>query len=220
MEVRALVFDRDGVITTTDRERFGREVLARIPLEPAELAERWQAWNRGRALRDADDETLAIQSFLEALADELALDAAKRARFRELDYTEYVRCYDDAREALCEAHLRGLRVGVLTNNSMGVSPSRMLAAAGLDGLVDVALSAQMIGARKPDPAAYAAIAAALDAPLAGCLFFDDNRAWVEGARAMGMRAFELDRGRAEHDVAAGILRDLSAVPLILDGITS
>jgi putative hydrolase of the HAD superfamily len=111
-------------------------------------------------------------------------------------------------------------VGVLTNNSMGVSPGRMLAAAGLDGLVDVALSAQMIGARKPEPAAYAAIAAALDAPSQSCLFFDDNRTWVEAARAMGMRAFELDRGRADHDVVAGILRDLSAVPSILDGITS
>ncbi|NUO49328.1 MAG: HAD family hydrolase, partial [Polyangiaceae bacterium] len=107
-----------------------------------------------------------------------------------------------------------------TNNSMGVSPGRKLEATGLAGLFDVALSSQMIGAKKPEAAAYIAIATALQADPRHCLFFDNKRSCVEGARATGMRAFELDRTRADHDIPAGVLRDLSALSLILDESTN
>ena len=45
-----------------------------------------------------------------------------------------------------------------------------------------------MGLRKPEPAAFAAIAAAINVPLERILFFDDTRANVDGALAVGMQA--------------------------------
>lgn len=212
----AVVFDRDGVLTTTDHARFARDVLARIPLPEVELARRWRAWLGGRALRDAPDEAVAIEGFLRALANELGLDRGRQRALASIDYTGCVRAFGDARGALVETRRRGLRAGVLTNNSAGVSPRRMLAAAGLDELIDVALSSQMIGAAKPEPAAYHAIAKALDVPASRCLFFDDAGDRVEGARVAGMAAWLVDRTRADHRLELAIVHDLSALSAILD----
>src|SRR5690606_28140779 len=126
---------------------------------------------------------------------------------------------EDAKPALVEARRRGLRIAVLTNNSAALSPSRQLAAVGLDDLVDLALSSQMIGACKPEPAAYRAAADALGFSPAQCLFFDNTPAWVEGARRVGMAAWHVDRSRGDHDLDTGIVRDLSALPLILERAT-
>ena len=58
-----------------------------------------------------------------------------------------------------------------------------------------------IGVRKPEPAAFAAIAAAIDLPLERILFFDDTLANVEGALAVGMPAVHV---RSLDDIAKAI----------------
>jgi glucose-1-phosphatase len=60
-----------------------------------------------------------------------------------------------------------------------------------------------IGVRKPEPAAFAAISAAIDVPLERILFFDDTLANVEGARAVGMPAVHV---RSLADIARAIDR--------------
>ena len=60
-----------------------------------------------------------------------------------------------------------------------------------------------IGVRKPEPAAFAAIAAAIDVPLERILFFDDTLANVEGALAVGMPAVDV---RSLDDIANAIER--------------
>lgn len=44
-----------------------------------------------------------------------------------------------------------------------------------------------LGKRKPEPAAFAAVAAEIGVRLDEILFFDDTRENVEGARAVGMQ---------------------------------
>lgn len=210
-----IVLDRDGVLTTMDRARFARDVLSAIPLPEQEIALRWKAWLGGRALSDAGDEEDVIASFLAGLADDLALAEVQRRALLSIDYLACVRGYDDAKPALADARRSGLRIAVLTNNSAALAPTRQLERVGLDGLVDVALTSQMIGARKPEPAAYLAAAEALRLSPAQCLFFDDTAAWVDGARAVGMAAWQVDRTRRDHDLEAGVVRDLSALPRIL-----
>jgi putative hydrolase of the HAD superfamily len=214
-----VVLDRDGVLTTLDRARLVRDVLSRIPLSEADLTARWRARLEGRALRDAREEEAAIAEFLEELADELELASAERRALSSLDYLGCVRGFDDAREALLEARRRGLGVAVLTNNSAELSPRRQLAAAGLDELIDVALSSQMIGKAKPHPEAYRAAAAALGVATERCVFLDNTPACVEGARGVGMSAWQVDRSRDDHDIDAHVVRDLSALPLILERAT-
>ncbi|OSC42089.1 HAD family hydrolase [Mycobacterium decipiens] len=212
MSTHAIVFDRDGVLTRFDWAG-AREVLLRIthlPLE--ELGDRWQAWLNGRALDDALDESEQIRAFLSNVARDLELGRQAHDELLRLDYASFAQGYPDARPALEEARRRGLKVGVLTNNSMLVSPRRMLASAALDDLVDVALSSQMIGAAKPDPQAYRAIAQALGVATTSCLFFDNIATWVEGARRTGMRAYLVDRSGEPRD---GVVRDLSRLDAIL-----
>jgi len=58
-----------------------------------------------------------------------------------------------------------------------------------------------MGLRKPDAAAFEAVARELGVPLERILFFDDTAANIEGARAAGMRAV---RVRAPGDVRAAV----------------
>lgn len=58
-----------------------------------------------------------------------------------------------------------------------------------DSLVDVVLMSHRIGARKPDAAAYERAIRAVDVPAEACVFVDDLRRNVKGARQLGMTAF-------------------------------
>ena len=49
-----------------------------------------------------------------------------------------------------------------------------------------------------------------------CLFFDDEVPCVDGARALGMSAYLVDRTRTEHELSRGIVCDLSAIATICD----
>jgi len=64
-----------------------------------------------------------------------------------------------------------------------------------------------LGARKPDRAAFAAVARAVGVPLEGMLFFDDTADNVEGARAAGVPAVLV---RSPQDVAGALRPWLAA----------
>lgn len=216
MSVVAAIFDRDGVLAAMDSAALMRDVVGRLPLPPAEIARRWHAWNRRKPLVGSSNEQAAIRAFLRSIAEELGMDGAARERLEALDYAAHVRAFPDAEPALRAARERGIRIGVLTNNSAGLSAERILEIAGLAGLVDVMMSSQVIGAEKPDPRSYLAVASALGVAPESCLFFDNAPAWVRGAAAVGMRAYCVERSRAEHDLPNKIAKDLSAVAAILD----
>lgn len=185
MSISAVVFDRDGVLTSFDWTRAEEDVrrITGLPLE--EIERRWGGWLNGLTIDDAFVETQPISEFLSSLARELELGSKARDELVRLDYMAFAQGYPDARPALEEARRRGLKVGVLTNNSLLVSARSLLQCAALHDLVDVVLSSQMIGAAKPDPRAYQAIAEALGVSTTSCLFFDDIAA---GLRAHGARA--------------------------------
>lgn len=217
---RAVVFDRDGVLIRTRLRDLMRDLRPLLPLDEAQLGLRWGAWLGRRALATPGDEDAAVHAFLGELAQELALPEDAREALASFDHGRYVEAYPDAAPALDGLRARGLRVGVLTNNSASLSAAGPLAAVGLHQRVDVALSAQQIGASKPEPRAYLAICEALAARPDECVFFDDVAAWVQGAREAGLRAFRVDRSRATHDVAGGVLRDLHGVAAALTGEVS
>lgn len=190
MSISAVVFDRDGVLTSFDWTRAEEDVrrITGLPLE--EIERRWGGWLNGLTIDDAFVETQPISEFLSSLARELELGSKARDELVRLDYMAFAQGYPDARPALEEARRRGLKVGVLTNNSL------------------------LVSARKPDPRAYQAIAEALGVSTTSCLFFDDIADWVEGARCAGMRAYLVDRSGQTRD---GVVRDLSSLGAILDG---
>jgi putative hydrolase of the HAD superfamily len=65
-----------------------------------------------------------------------------------------------------------------------------------------------MGIRKPEPEAFAMIAAAIGVPLPRILFFDDTAENVQGAMAVGMQAVHLPAGHGVADAIANSVRAL------------
>jgi len=98
----------------------------------------------------------------------------------------------DALALVDAARAAGHRVGTLSNDAYTIQGPEFFAErpefAAMDALVD----ATDVGARKPEPAAYLAAAAALGVAPSEIVFLDDTPECVDGARAVGMAAILVD----------------------------
>jgi putative hydrolase of the HAD superfamily len=208
---QAIVFDRDGVLAKFDLERTRREIGQLLPFDLQRLGAHlrdWAASGRAVTVTDAGSEQAFWRAFWEHLCAEQGLGEDARNGLLRFDPRRTLLAFPDARPALEQARHRGYRVGVLSNFTLLDLPGS-LEALGLAPLVDAALSAAMIGAAKPRPEAYRAIAAALGVAPEACLFVDDRPELVEGARRVGMRAWLLDRrGRGGEEGLIGTLDEL------------
>ncbi len=213
MPLRAVIFDRDGVLTHFDVPTLRALLEPLVPLSIPEIGLRWQRWCERGGPRDAEEERVFWGGFWESIADELDLSPEARSELRALDYTRAVRAFPDSEGALRVSKERGLKVGVLSNFPLASLPAS-LDAAGLASFVDAALSAPVIGHAKPALPAYTAIARALEVEPSECLFFDDEADCVEGARDAGMHAYRVERTLAEDALERGVVRSLEAVSLL------
>lgn len=216
-QIRAVIFDRDGVLCRFDLEAAASYFRPLIPLSVDALIERWIAWQQRHGIpRRVQDERRLIARFWEHLGEEFGLRTAYRLRLQRFDYTSVIRPYPEVRQALATARDRGVRRAVLSNFSLP-SIDASLEAAGLADLIDVAFAAPVVGALKPDAAAYRFVMDALSVTPAECVLFDDEWRNVEGARAVGMRAYWIDRSRPADAISEGAVRDLSSLATVLDG---
>lgn len=215
MSIRAVIFDRDGVLTYFDIEGAIDFFTPILPLSMQELAERWQKWGQQVGFPcTVEEEKSFFKGLWDNLSDEFALSDTKRRLLHDFDYTSLIRPYPDAKAMLVKAKEQNLLVGVLSNFSLA-SLEHSLSAAGLADWVDIAYSSTMIGAVKPDPNAYLTITNALSVAPEECLFFDDERPCFEGGQAVGMNAYFVDRTRSQHLIPDNVVSDLSALPAIL-----
>jgi putative hydrolase of the HAD superfamily len=124
----------------------------------------------------------------ELLSAELGLEVSVETMMASIRF----RAFSDAAPALASLRARGLRLVCVSN--WDVSLPEVLARCGLDEAVDGTVTSAAAGARKPDPAIFAA---ALE--LAGCSadealhVGDTPEEDIAGARAAGIRALLLDR---------------------------
>ncbi len=215
MKYTAVIFDRDGVLTDFDFEQASAYFETILPLSMPELSLRWQQWGNQVGFPDSlAAEAIFWQGFWHGLAEEFQLPTAVQEQLHQVAYTRFMHPFPEARAALLAARQHGLPTGVLSNFTLA-SLADSLTAVGLADLIDEACAATVIGVAKPDPAAYLTICHALNVQPEQCLFFDDEPLCVDGARQVGMAAYLVDRQRTEHDLAAGIVCDLTAVPLLL-----
>lgn len=207
--IRAVIFDRDGVLADFDQERAAQLFTP--------LLQRDIAWLSGRLRRfvasvgepvGANREKTFWPSFWDTVASELSLSREVRHTLSKIDLASLLSVYPDAPVALRAVKACGLLVGVLSNFSL-FGLERSLQRLGLSVWVDAARSAVEIGAAKPDPRAYQAIADALGVPLSACLVLDDKPPLVEGARQAGARAVLVCRGEAP---SVAHLTDLYQLP--------
>ena len=216
--LKAVVFDRDGVLAYVDVAQASAHLTQLQPLSLLDLMKRWQVWGEREGFPcTLEDEPIFLRRFWLALAADFALSDQITEQLIQVNYLDYLRAFDDARPALEAARVRGLRTGVLSNFALA-SLASSLEVLELSGVIDVACAATVIGASKPQPRAYEIVAAQLGVAPAECLYFDDEPACVAGATAVGMRAILIDRTRSSHDLARGIACDLTAVEAILAGV--
>lgn len=106
------------------------------------------------------------------------------------------------------ASLRGVPHALVTSADVALSTARM-AAAGL-GLPEVRITAESVGASKPDPEGFLKGAAELGVAPADCVVFEDSGAGIAAGRAAGMRVVGVGARAAVHGPDV-VVRDLTQV---------
>ncbi|MEU7379788.1 MULTISPECIES: HAD-IA family hydrolase [unclassified Streptomyces] len=106
------------------------------------------------------------------------------------------------------AGLRGVPHALVTSADVALSTARM-AAAGLS-LPDVRVTAESVGASKPDPEGFLKGAAELGVAPADCVVFEDSGAGIAAGRAAGMRVIGVGPRAGFHQPDA-VVRDLTQV---------
>lgn len=213
MTIRALIFDRDGVLTYFDLAAAATFFAPLLPISVWEMAAQWQEFGATHGFPNSvEAERTFFAAFWAQMRLRHGLSPAQHDALLALDYTQFVRAFPDARPALHWAHQAGYYIGVLSNFTLA-SLDASLHAAGLAGEIDAACAATVIGAAKPHPAAYRTIAAALGVAPEECIFFDDEALCVEGAVAAGMRGCLVDRRQTS--ATAGIIHSLDLLQTLM-----
>jgi putative hydrolase of the HAD superfamily len=156
--------------------------------------------------------------------------AAARQRYRLRDSVdelvaayriEYPRCMpplpEETRSALRTLRAAGWKIGIATNGAP--SQESKITACGLGELVDGWAISEVVGARKPDRAHFAAAATSCGAELTGAWMVGDSAAAdIAGAAACGLSTAWIARGRTWADstyepdvVAASIAEAVVAI---------
>ncbi|MGW7495110.1 HAD-IA family hydrolase [Streptomyces luteogriseus] len=106
------------------------------------------------------------------------------------------------------ASLQGLPHALVTSADVPLSTARM-AAAGLD-LPEVRVTAESVGASKPDPEGFLKGAAELGIAPADCVVFEDSGAGIAAGRAAGMTVVGIGPRAAFHEPDV-VVEDLTKV---------
>ena len=206
----AVLFDLDGVLadSTAAVERHWVDFAERHGLDPAAVL----AGAHGRRSVDHVADLLAG-----APAEFIAGENVRFERL-EVEENEGVTVLPGAAAlwAALDAARPGARVAVVTSGTAALARARL----GIAGLAvpEVLVSAEDVGAGKPDPQGYVQAANRLAVSPSECLVVEDSAAGVQAGRAAGTRVLGLLTTHAAADLAGAdyVAEDLSAV-LALDG---
>jgi len=110
--------------------------------------------------------------------------------------------YEDSRFAVDELRSAGLKVGVLTDVPYGMPRAfveRDLEQAGLGDLKPLLLTSVETGYRKPEPAGFLRLTAALGVQPAEMMYVGNEPKDIAGANAAGMISVLIDRDEKRPD---------------------
>ena len=175
LTARALLLDMDGTLVNSDAvvERIWRRWAERHGLDAGEVMKVVHG-RQGYA-------SMALLLPDRPMAHNLADNARMLAE--ETADTDGVVAIPGAPEFLASLH--GLPHALVTSADVALATARM-AAAGLS-MPDVRVTAESVGASKPDPEGFLKGAAELGADPADCIVFEDSAAGIQAGRSAGMR---------------------------------
>ncbi|MEG8275665.1 HAD-IA family hydrolase [Streptomyces sp. AHA2] len=198
LTARALLLDMDGTLVNSD----------------ASVERVWRRWAERHGLDG--DEVMKVVHGRQGYASMALLlpgrpmeqNHADNARMlqEETADTEGVVAIPGAPEFL--ASLAGLPHALVTSADVPLSTARM-AAAGL-ALPEVRVTAESVGASKPDPEGFLKGAAELGVAPADCVVFEDSGAGIAAGRAAGMKVVGIGPRAGFHDPDV-VVEDLTRV---------
>ncbi|GAA4292375.1 HAD family hydrolase [Streptomyces venetus] len=198
LTARALLLDMDGTLVNSD----------------ASVERVWRRWAERHGLDG--DEVMKVVHGRQGYASMALLlpgrpmeqNYADNARMlaEETADTEGVVAIPGAPEFL--ASLRGLPHALVTSADVALSTARM-AAAGLEQ-PEVRVTAESVGASKPDPEGFLKGAAELGVAPADCVVFEDSGAGIAAGRAAGMTVVGVGPRAAAHEPDV-VVADLTKV---------
>jgi putative hydrolase of the HAD superfamily len=148
------------------------------------------AYYRDHAHEGADDASLA--DLRRRCADLLGRELGREISVEQMMAAIRFRAFGDAESALSDLRRRGLVLVCVSN--WDVSLAGVLDRVGLGPLLDGVVTSAGVGARKPDPAIFAAALELAGCDAAEALHVGDTPAEdVAGARAAGIRSVLLER---------------------------
>jgi epoxide hydrolase-like predicted phosphatase len=184
-ELRALVVDFGGVLTTSLRDSFVAFV-EKEDVDGAHLHEVLFAdYGAGTLVHGIETGAVTMEEFERELAARIRTSTGSAIAAEGLVKRMFAGSRADGRmiEAVRRARAAGLKTGLLSN-SWGNRESYEFEH--FDTLFDAVVISGEVGLRKPDPEIYALAARELDVAPAACVFVDDIAANVRGAAAAGM----------------------------------
>ncbi|WP_089101415.1 HAD-IA family hydrolase [Streptomyces hyaluromycini] len=198
LTARALLLDMDGTLVNSDA------AVERI----------WRRWSERHGL-DGDEVMKVVHgrqghaSMAVLLPDRpVKQNLADNARMLAEETADVDGVVEVPGAAAFLASLAGLPHALVTSADVALSTARM-AAAGLP-LPAVRVTAESVGASKPDPEGFLKGAAELGVAPADCVVFEDSGAGIAAGRAAGMRVVGVGARAGVHRPDA-VVRDLTGV---------
>jgi FMN phosphatase YigB (HAD superfamily) len=143
------------------------------------------AYERTRAARNRG-EFESPAGDVAAILDAAGLDAALAERVLEAEtaFGDRIELYDDVMPTLARMREAGCPTVIVSNCSWGTRPS--VERLGLDRACDAVVLSCEVGAHKPEAAIYRTALDALGVAPADAVFVDDQTAFCDGAKALGI----------------------------------
>ncbi|MGV9889531.1 HAD-IA family hydrolase [Streptomyces sp. NPDC003395] len=200
LTARALLLDMDGTLANSDAvvERIWRRWAERHGLDGDEVMK----VVHGRQGHASMAVLLPDRPREQNLADNARMLAEETADMDGVVPVPGARAFLDALAA------GGVPHALVTSADVALSTARM-AAAGLR-MPAVRITAESVGASKPDPEGFLKGAAELGVPAAECVVFEDSGAGIRAGRAAGMRVVGVGPRAAVHEPDAWV-PDLTSV---------
>ena len=163
--------------------RSWREELASITgLSQDQIGD---AYERTRAARNRG-EFETPEGDMKAILDAAELDASLADRVLEAEaaFGDRVELFDDVLPTLARMRQGGHRTVIVSNCSWGTRQS--VERLGLDRACDAVVLSCEVGVHKPEPGIYRTALNQLDVEPGDAVFVDDQTAYCDGARALGI----------------------------------
>lgn len=213
---RAVAFDLDDTLAVTRRDR---ESLLRGAADAAGVALEFDREDYLQAHREhsgSDSRRPVFEALVDDPADAVALTRAYRDAIGDA-----IETVDGAEAALGDLAGR-YRVGLLTDGPERTQRDKLRRLGWTDAF-DAVVVTGGIGAPKPEPGSFVALADALDVPPSAVVYVGDHPDRdVAGAATAGMTPIQVryDGGPDAHPLAARTIRRsaLASLPGVLDGL--